>query len=202
MLYDVEQVASKLNVSKQTIYNKLKLKEYKDKIVVKQGKSMFDEDLINLIKDNLRGKSNLDESLLDNLNNKELESSIDAYSSILDIDLLNFNQNIIKDLQHDKDLLFNMIQEKDKQIQEKDLIIKELTENLSKALDKANELHQNTQVLFKQHQEQPNDNLLLDQHFQELDLKLNEVREQMALRKDNYDKKFMKRGLLNNLFKK
>ena len=40
MLRTVEETAIQLGVSKTTIYNKLKMKEYKSKLVKKQGKSM------------------------------------------------------------------------------------------------------------------------------------------------------------------
>ena len=42
MLYDVEQVANKLNISKMTVYNKIKLKEHKDKVIKKSGKTYID----------------------------------------------------------------------------------------------------------------------------------------------------------------
>ena len=51
MLRSIEEVAIQLGVSKTSIYNKLKLKEYKSRIVKKHGKSMVDEELFNLIQD-------------------------------------------------------------------------------------------------------------------------------------------------------
>ena len=54
MLYTVLEVATKLHVSKQAIYGKLKLSDYKDKTTMQHGQTMIGEDLVNLIKDNLK----------------------------------------------------------------------------------------------------------------------------------------------------
>ena len=54
MLYTVEQVANKLNVSKVTIYNKLKLNQFKDKIVISQGQTMIDDNLLSLLKQSIK----------------------------------------------------------------------------------------------------------------------------------------------------
>lgn len=54
MLRSIEEVAIQLGVSKTSIYNKLKFKIYKDMIVKKQGKSMVDDELFNLIKDSFK----------------------------------------------------------------------------------------------------------------------------------------------------
>ena len=59
MLRTVEETAIQLGVSKTTIYNKLKLKEYKARIVKKQGKSMVDDSLFNLIQEGLKVKMKL-----------------------------------------------------------------------------------------------------------------------------------------------
>ncbi|MGU8608409.1 hypothetical protein ACV3RW_15750, partial [Clostridium perfringens] len=60
MLRGVDEVARELKVSKTAIYNKLKLKEFKCKIVKKQGKLMVDEELFNLIKDSLKFKQEVE----------------------------------------------------------------------------------------------------------------------------------------------
>ena len=56
MLRSIEEVAIQLGVSKTSIYNKLKLKECKSRVVKKQGKSMVDDELFNLIQDGLKLK--------------------------------------------------------------------------------------------------------------------------------------------------
>ncbi|MCJ7691083.1 MAG: hypothetical protein MUO60_17460 [Clostridiaceae bacterium] len=54
MLYTVSQVASKLSVSKIKIYNKLRLKQFRDKTVKKEGQIMINDNLFKLIKDSLK----------------------------------------------------------------------------------------------------------------------------------------------------
>ena len=46
MLKSVEEVATELGVSKTAIYNKLKLDEYKDMVIKKQGRTMINEQLL------------------------------------------------------------------------------------------------------------------------------------------------------------
>lgn len=107
MLYDVEQVASKLNVSKQSIYNKLKLKEYKDKILMKQGKTYIDDDLLKMIQDNLKTKANLNT----NDATQTQEEPQDEDNTINDEDILNINKALIS-------ALLEQLKEKDIQIHE------------------------------------------------------------------------------------
>ena len=120
-LRSIEEVAIQLGVSKTSIYNKLKLKEYKSRIVKKHGKSI-DED-----------------------------------------GLFNFNQELIRNL-------IEQLKEKDKQIEE--LI------NLNK----------NNQVLLKKQQDKEVNQKLLEDHFQEVDKKLMDLKEKMELR--NSKRKF------------
>ena len=170
MFYTVEQASIKLNVSKQSIYNKLKLKEFKDKVFVKQGKKYIDEDLLNLIKDSLNFKGNLN-------NDDNLHTSVDdekAQDSIDDEGLLKLNTTLI-------DTLIEQLKIKDKQI-----------DDLNNRLAKEQELTKNMQVL--QLKQQPQDIKALEEHFEELDNKLLEIRERMK------DKK-QKKGFLNKIFK-
>lgn len=167
MLYDVEQVASQLNVSKQTIYSKLKLKEYKGKVLIKQGKSYVDDDLFNLIKDTLKVKSNLN-------TNENIDIPIETKNTeniMADDALLNLNKDLINALLE--------------QLKEKDLQIHEL-----------HKLIENNQVLLKEKPQQ--DLLQLEEHFNTLDNKLIEIRNQMEQRKSHQDsqnifQKFFKR---------
>lgn len=94
MLKSVDEVSSELGVSKTAIYNKLKLKVFKDKLVKKQGKIMIDEGLFNLIQDSLKVKN---EETEDPYVAKDLDRSF------------NLNEEFISNLQ-------NQIKEKDKQI--------------------------------------------------------------------------------------
>lgn len=58
MLYTVAQVANKLNVSKIKIYDKLRLKQFRDKTVTKNGQIMINDNLFKLIKDSLKVTNN------------------------------------------------------------------------------------------------------------------------------------------------
>ena len=103
MLRTVEETAIQLGVSKTTIYNKLKLKEYKSRIVKKQGKSMVDDSLFNLIQESLKVQNEV--------KNKEIENDVNAEISIDEDGLLNLNKELI-------DNLLEQLKEKDKQIAE------------------------------------------------------------------------------------
>lgn len=155
MLRSIEEVAIQLGVSKTSIYNKLKLKEYKSRVVKKHGKSMVDDELLNLIQDGLKLKSKVE--------NQKNEKSAKQEIAIDEDGLFNFNQELIRNL-------IEQLKEKDKQIEE--LI------NLNK----------NNQVLLKQQQDKEINQKLLEDHFQEVDKKLIELKEKMELR--NSKRKF------------
>ena len=127
MLRTVEETAIQLGVSKTTIYNKLKLKEYKARIVKKQGKSMVDDSLFNLIQEGLKVKN-------------EVENKLD---------------------------------EKDKQISE------------------LHKLIENSQILLKEEQKKSEQQLYLAEHFEEVDNKLQDLKEKME-QKRNYRKSLFK----------
>ena len=151
MLRTVEETAIQLGVSKTTIYNKLKLKEYKCKIVKKQGKSMVDDSLFNLIQESLKVKSIIENEEIDNEENEEI--SIDRES------LFNLNQEFI-------DNLFEQLKEKDKQIAE------------------LHKLIENSQILLKEEQKKTDQQLYLAEHFEEVDNKLQDLREKMEQKRN------------------
>ena len=151
MLRTVEETAIQLGVSKTTIYNKLKLKEYKCKIVKKQGKSMVDDSLFNLIQESLKVKSIIENEEIDNEANEEI--SIDRES------LFNLNQEFI-------DNLFEQLKEKDKQIAE------------------LHKLIENSQILLKEEQKKKDQQLYLAEHFEEVDNKLQDLREKMEQKRN------------------
>ncbi|MGJ1067584.1 hypothetical protein ACR77K_15310 [Clostridium perfringens] len=166
MLRGVDEVAKELKVSKTAIYNKLKLKEFKCKIVKKQGKSMINDDLFNLIKDSIKVKNKVEnkEFILGNEIDSKNEIAMDREDSF------NLNKSLI-------DTLIAQLEEKDKQIA---------------ALHK---LIENNQVLLKKEQEAKVNILELEDHFKEVDNKLNSIKEKMNQRKEN-------KSFLKNFFKK
>ena len=158
MLRTVEETAIQLGVSKTTIYNKLKLKEYKSKLVKKQGKSMIDESLFNLIQEGLKVQNEVE--------NKEIKNDVNAEISIDEDGLLNLNKELI-------DNLLEQLKEKDKQISELHRLI------------------ENNQILLKEEQKKSEQQLYLAEHFEEVDNKLQDLKEKME-QKRNYRKSLFK----------
>ena len=158
MLRTVEETAIQLGVSKTTIYNKLKMKEYKSKLVKKQGKSMVDDSLFNLIQEGLKVQNEVE--------NKEIENDVNAETSIDEDGLLNLNKELI-------DNLLEQLKEKDKQISE------------------LHKLIENSQILLKEEQKKSEQQLYLAEHFEEVDNKLQDLKEKME-QKRNYMKSLFK----------
>ena len=158
MLRTVEETAIQLGVSKTTIYNKLKMKEYKSKLVKKQGKSMIDDSLFNLIQEGLKVQNEVE--------NKEIENDVNSETSIDEDGLLNLNKELI-------DNLLEQLKEKDKQISELHRLI------------------ENSQILLKEEKKKSEQQLYLAEHFEEVDNKLQDLREKME-QKRNEKIKFFK----------
>ncbi len=76
--------------------------------------------------------------------------------------------------------MFNLMKE---QLKEKDLQIQEKDKQLEKLID----LNKNSQIL--QLKQQPQDTKLLEEHFNNLDVKLEEVKNNMNQRKEQQQKK-------------
>lgn len=151
MLRTVEETAIQLGVSKTTIYNKLKLKDFKSRIVKKQGKSMIDDDLFKLIQEGLKYQNQFD---YDNI-----DFDINSETSIDEDDLLNLNKELIENL-------LEQLKEKDKQISE------------------LHKLIENSQILLKEEQKKTDQQLYLSEHFEEVDNKLQDLREKMEQKRN------------------
>lgn len=164
MLKSVEEVANELGVSKTAIYNKLKLDEYKDMVIKKQGRSMIDEKLFNFIKDNLKFKNVIDED------NKETpnidEDNINTVKK--DEGVSTINEVAVT-------CLLDQLKEKDKQIQELHRLI------------------ENSQILLKQEQKNFESQLQLEEHFKEVDKKLESLKVKMNDRKEKRKFSFFKK---------
>lgn len=165
MLYSVSEISNLINLSKVSIYKKLKLKEIEPHITKLQGVTYVNEVGFNLLKESL----NLNEKIKTNLNNKNINVEIAT-------DLVDFKEdltslNLLKD---------DYIETLKKQIEEKD-----------NQIQKLHKLIENNQILLKQEKEV---NLLqLEQHLKDVDLKLNDVKEKMEQRKQEKKKGFFKR---------
>ena len=172
MVYTVAKVSELVKLSKASIYNKLKSKEFESYITKKQGITYISEEGLKLIQSDLKYyKAN-------NTVNEEVATDSDFINTLKD------NINYLKDQAKQKDLQFiNQLKEKDKQL-----------ENYSERLKQAHKLIENNQILLKEKPKQ--EILLLEEHFQDLDNKLIEIKDKMQ----NKDKDHQ--GLFQKLFKK
>lgn len=153
MLRSIEEVAIQLGVSKTSIYNKIKLKKYKEKVVKKQGKSMVDEELFNLIKDSLKVENEVENQKNEKSANEEIAMDREGIFN------LNHRLNIE---------LIEQLKEKDKQIAE-----------LQRLLGQSQKLIENNQILLKQQQDKEINKLMLEDHFKEVDEKLIDLKNKM-----------------------
>ncbi|HEY5588784.1 MAG TPA: hypothetical protein VIK86_07500 [Candidatus Paceibacterota bacterium] len=189
MLYTVEEASVKLKVSRQTVYTKIKLTKFKNKLVISQGKSMLTEELVNLIESDLNVKKDLN---ISDTSYKE-EKALKLDKPILEDDIVKINEKLVNSLieqladaklqMKEKDLQLNL------QLAAKDLQIHEMNERLKNE----QELNRNNQELLINPKQ---DIKLLEEHFQDLDSKFTEIRQDMNERKDP------PKGLLKRMFKK
>jgi hypothetical protein len=154
MLYNVAQIAETTGQSKQNIYKKLKKKELIPHIIKKQGISYIDDIGLKIIND----------SYETNTENNPLNEEIaeDKTYSMINEEMF----NLLKKELNDKNL---QIQEKDRQL-----------ENYSDRLKQEQDLHKNTQILFKE--KLPENLLLQEEHFEEIDTKLVDLKEKLVER--------------------
>jgi len=173
MLNSINEISISLGVSKMTIYRKLKVKELKSHIILKQGIQYIDDNGLTMLSGMLKPsrenvKCDVKEECINNITNDETATD---------------KEDFIGSLKSEIDFLRSELQEKNIQIS-----------NLSIGLSSEQELHKNTQILFKQ--QQPQQILQLEEHFEELDNKLIEIKDKM-LKKDQDHK-----GLFQKIFKK
>lgn len=157
MLRSIEEVAIQLGVSKTSIYNKLKLKIYKGMVVKKQGKSMVDDELFNLIRESFKVENEVENRK--NANSGKQEIAMDREG------IFNLNQRLNIEL-------LEQLKEKDKQIAE-----------LQKLLENSQRLIENNQVLLKQQQDKEINQFKLEDHFKEVDEKLLDLKNKMELKR-------------------
>lgn len=187
MIYTIAEVNELIGLSKVSIYKKLKLKELKEHITKNKGITYIDEIGFNLIKYGIK------EGLKDDLKDFK-EENINTTSNneiATDSEELSINKEVFK-------LLKDQLKEQNLQLKEKDLQLKELNERLKQEQD----LHKNTQILFKQ--QQPQDILLLEEHFQDLDTKLINIKERMESKNvtERNAPEELKKGFFKRIFKK
>jgi lipopolysaccharide export LptBFGC system permease protein LptF len=178
MLYTIAEISNITKLSKVTIYKHLKLKDMEKYKSKKKGVTYISEEGFSLIKNRLS-------AYINDLDNTESNNSNYSPSNemAMDKETLNTKDIALK-------ALINQLKVKDLQLSKKNIQIQDLNNRLSQEQD----LHKNTQILFKQ--QQPQQILQLEEHFEELDNKLIEIKDKM-LKKDQGHK-----GLLQKIFKK
>lgn len=165
-MYDINQVSELTGVSKVTVYKKIKkVKELEPFIVHKADKIYILEGGLKLIKEQLT---------VNNKVNYKVNSEVESEVAIADISMeLTINKELIN-------LLTEQLKEKDIQLKEKDKQIAEL-----------HKLIENSQILLKEEQKKVDKQLYLEEHFEEVDIKLQDLREKMEQRR-NDKKSFLK----------
>lgn len=164
-MYDVNEIASLLKISKVTVYKKLKkLRDLEPFIVLKDDKTYVLEEGLEVIKSSLQVtkefRETCDNEVASDYNNEEL---------MVNNELVN--------------VLVDQLREKDSQINAKDVQISEL-----------HKLIENNQILLKQQQDKELKQLQLEEHFQEVDHRLLELRAKMDKSYERNEKKsFFKR---------
>jgi len=164
MIYTVAEVSDLVNLTKASIYNRIKLKEFEKHITKKQGVTCIDDIALKLIQNGLKDYK-------DDLNNTSVDEEVAT-----DTDYICSLKEDIKYLKTENEKLWEQLQEKDRQLNTKDRLL------------------ENSQVLLKEKPKQ--DILLLEEHFQDLDSKLEEVKENMQQRKEHQKSK----GFFNKIF--
>lgn len=171
-LYTIAEISNLIKVSKVSIYKKLKLKELKPHILKKQGITYVDEIGFNLIKDsfNLNDEIKIVKNEVKSDEKEEFNSAGDVEIAI-DTELLSLKNDYINELKEENKKLWEQIN------------------RLNERLKGEQELHRNTQVLFKNNQDKKVLELqALEEHFKDLDNRLLKVREKMEKRKENSKK--------------
>jgi hypothetical protein len=152
LLYSIQEASKKLNISRMTIYNKIRTyPELKKFIKVKNNVKYLMPEGLDLIKNskidnNILDNSKSDVKEIDN-NNHTLESNIDYKILLKNFDNLqnefyNNKNNFTESLQDQIQLMKSQLEEKDRQLESKD-----------KQLESKDELLKNFQVLLKVEQE-------------------------------------------------
>ncbi|CDM70146.1 Hypothetical protein CM240_3029 [Clostridium bornimense] len=157
-MYTVEEIANELDISKVTIYSKLR--KFPDEVIIKKGKKYITDRLFDVIKDELDSKKED--------NPHDIKVSING-SVVEDINEANeiseLNQGLIE-------AVIGQLNEKDMQIKEKD--------NQIRTLQK---LIENSQMILKQEQEKDLKKISMESHFEEFDKKLTEIKEKLDQRR-------------------
>lgn len=160
MLHTVAEVSELIGLSKVSIYNKLKLKELQEHVIKNVGVTYIDEEGLNLIREGLKLKDEVKTDL-----NKEIYDEIESKETEGNTDGLNIKTEYIEHLKRENERLWDELEEKNNQI------------------NNLNRLVENGQVLLKDKKQQ--ELLALEEHFNEIDNKLLQIKDKMKSRKES-----------------
>jgi len=193
MFYTVSEVSNKLKTSKVTIYNKIKLKPFNTMTVTQNGQTMIDDTLLKLLNNSLHNKVYLNvdsEIAVDNTTENSQEWDGSKHCA----DTINSYKYIIETLTKQLDKKDSQLEEKNRQLSKKDSQMDEKDNQIATLLT----LVQNFQILQKEQQQPKQDILLLEEHFQEFDSKLQDIKNKMSDRKEKDNKQ---KSFFSKLFK-
>lgn len=175
MLRSVAEVSVLTGLSKVSIYNKIKLKEFEKYVVKNKGITYISAEGINLIFKGLNFKdvtlNGLNEGL--NLPKEDVGISIENTDfKEFKLELKELNNLYLTLLKSENEFLKEQLEEKDKQISE------------------LHKLIENSQILLKEEQKKSEQQLYLAEHFEEVDNKLQDLREKMEQKRNEKIKLF------------
>ena len=188
MIYTVEEAAIKLNVAKQSIYTKLRLPEFKDNIIKKHGKSYVDDNLLIMIKDRLKVNNDYKEN--EKINDIEKDAPVtaeigDALIVNNDLKEVAADKDYIEYLKKDITYLKDQLKENDFKVNDQLIAKDQQINNLNERLKQSLEINKNSQILQLR---QPQDIKQLEEHFNDLDDKLIDIKDKMLERKVQNEK--------------
>lgn len=175
MLRSVAEVSVLTGLSKVSIYNKIKLKELEKYVVKNKGITYISDEGINLIFKGLNLNDDKLKDLTNGLNSEREDFDISIKNTDFKefkVELKEFNKEYLNSLKSENEFLKKQLDEKDKQISE------------------LHKLIENSQILLKEEQKKSEQQLYLAEHFEEVDNKLQDLREKMEQKRNEKIKLF------------
>ena len=175
MLRSVAEVSVLTGLSKVSIYNKIKLKEIEKYVIKNKGITYISDEGINLIFKGLNFKDDTLNGFANGLNidREDVDVSIgNADFKEFKLELKELNKDYLNSLNSENEFLKKQLDEKDKQISE------------------LHKLIENSQILLKEEQKKSEQQLYLAEHFEEVDNKLQDLKEKMEKKRNEKIKLF------------
>lgn len=179
-MYTIKEISDLLQVSKVTLYKKLKLKEMEQYIVKRNSVTYVDSKGLEVLRGLLTLKEEFTE-LNEELKEVKSEAEKEVAATVENEEFKGLTDDYINHLKGENTKLWNQIEEKDKQIEE-----------LLNRIESMSKLVENSQVLLREKAQDP---LQLEERFENIQSKLEEVKDKMNQRHEE------KKGFWNRLKK-